>query len=45
MISNKINTMLYDRSDIQNYKAIPFETIVSHTKYKKTNVPNHLHIF
>ena len=27
------------------YKAITFEKIANHTKYKKSNVPSHLHIF
>ena len=26
-------------------KAITFEKIANHTKYKKPNVPSHLHIF
>ena len=37
--------MLYDRYYLQNCKAITFEKIAVHTKYKKPNVPSHLHIF
>ena len=40
----KINTILYDRYYLQNFKAITFEKIANHTKYKKPNVPSHLHI-
>ena len=42
--SNKINTMLHDRYYFQNCKAISFEKIADHTKYKKPNVQSHLHI-
>ena len=31
-------------ADIINCKAITFEKIANHTKYKKPNVPSHLHI-
>ena len=41
--SNKINTILYDRYYSQNCKAITFEKIATHTKYKNPNVPSHLH--
>ena len=44
-ITNKIITILYNRYHLQNFKAIEFEKIASHTKYKKSNVPSHLHIF
>ena len=30
---------------LQNCKAITFEKIANRTKYKKPNVPSHLHIF
>ena len=30
---------------LQNCKAITIEKIANHTKYKKPNVPSHLHIF
>ena len=35
-IINKINTIQYDRYYLQNCKAIIFEDITNHTKYKKT---------
>ena len=37
--------MLYDRYYLQNRKAIAFEKIANHTKYKKRNLPSYLHIF
>ena len=37
--------MLYDRYYLRNCEAITFEKIANHTKYKKPNVPSHLHIF
>ena len=42
MRSNKINTIIYDRYYLQNYKAITFE---NHIQYKKLSVPCHLYIF
>ena len=41
MRSNKINTILYERYYLQNYKAITFEKIANHTKYKKLVIPSH----
>ena len=43
--SNKIYTILYDRYCWQNCKVITFVKNSNHTKYKKSNVPSHLHIF
>ena len=43
--SNKINTILYDRYYLQNCKAITFGKIANHAKYKKLDVPSHLHNF
>ena len=43
--SNKINTILHDRCYLQKCKATTFEKVANYTKYKKTNVPSHLHIF
>ena len=45
MRSNKVNIILYHRHYLQNCKANTFQKIVSHTKYKKPNVPNHLQLF
>ena len=37
----KFSTILYDkRYYLQNCKAIPFEKIVNHKKYKKPNAPS-----
>ena len=36
--------MLHGRYYFQNCKAISFEKIADHTKYKKPNVESHLHI-
>ena len=36
--------MLQGRYYFQNCKAISFEKIADHTKYKKPNVESHLHI-
>ena len=41
----KANTMLYDRYYLPNCKAFTFAKILNHTKYKKSNVSSHLHIF
>ena len=41
----KYDMILYDRDIIQDCKTITFEKIADHTKYKKPNVPSHLHIF
>ena len=41
----KYDMILYDRDIIQDCKTITFEKIANDTKYKKPNVPSHLHIF
>ena len=43
--SNENNIILFDRYYLQNCKAIIFEKIGNHKKYKKPNAPSHLHIF
>ena len=43
--SNKINIILYGRAYLQNCKAITFGKMANHGKYRKPNVPSHLHIF
>ena len=43
--SNKNNTVLYDRYYLQNWKAIKYEKIANHRKYRKPNVPSHPHNF
>lgn len=37
--------MQYDRYYSQNGKAIIFEDIANHTRYKKTNISSQLYIF
>ena len=37
--------MLYDRYYLQNCKAITFEKIAKHARYKKPNASGHFHIF
>ena len=45
MRCNELNTTLDDSYYLQNCKAITFVKIANYTKYKKPNVPSHLHIF
>ena len=43
--SNEINILLYDSYYLQNCKSNTFEIKANHEKYKKPNIPSHLHIF
>ena len=43
--NNKTNAILYHRYYLRNCKTITIEQIANYTKYKKPNVPSHLHIF
>ena len=40
-----MNTILYDRYYLQNFKVTTLAKIANHTKYEKSNVPSHLHFF
>ena len=41
----KRNTTLYDRYYLQTCKAVTFEKITNHAKYKQSNIPGQLYIF
>ena len=38
----QLNTALFDRYYLENWKAIAFRKVINHTKYELPNVPNHL---